>query len=87
GWRAVESERQRGYFYHVHQYAAYPDDSRTVIGRTRLPHTADPEYRIASMIQRGSTYGVQFHPEKSGIAGLRLLRNFVELSTKPRPGL
>ena len=35
--------------------------------------------RFASAIQRGSFYGVQFHPEKSSAAGLRLLANFATI--------
>jgi imidazole glycerol-phosphate synthase subunit HisH len=36
--------------------------------------------RFASVVQRGYVAGVQFHPEKSGEVGLRILRNFVELA-------
>lgn len=35
---------------------------------------------FASIVQRGQVAGVQFHPEKSGEAGLRILRNFMELA-------
>jgi len=59
------------YFNHAYHCAA------------RSEHTAaDTEHGIsfASVVQRGSTYGVQFHPEKSQHVGLRVLRNFVEQS-------
>lgn len=43
---------------------------------------AETEYgeRFASAVRQGVVCGVQFHPEKSGPAGLRLLENFVKLS-------
>ena len=59
-------------FYFVHSYYADTDAAHTI---------AQTEYgcRFASAIQAGNAYGVQFHPEKSGDAGLQLLRNFMRL--------
>jgi glutamine amidotransferase len=59
------------YFYFVHSYYA-PVVSETV-GLT--------EYggKFTSAVRKQNYYGVQFHPEKSGKAGLRMLKNFVEL--------
>ena len=58
-------------FYFVHSYYPSPGDGRDAIAWT--------EYGIefAAAVERGSLVAVQFHPEKSGEAGLRLLRNFL----------
>ncbi len=83
GWNQVERSRahplfagidEDADFYFVHSYAGSLDGgagfelARTTHGR---PFT--------SAIERGSVLGVQFHPERSGPDGLRLLANFVGL--------
>jgi glutamine amidotransferase len=60
-------------FYHVHSYAARPRHAHEVIGTTEYGE------RFATIVGRGSTYGVQFHPEKSSTHGLSLLDRFVGL--------
>ncbi len=57
--------------YHVHSFAARPDAPDDVIG------TAEYGAEFVTAVARGNVAGVQFHPEKSGQAGLHLLRNFV----------
>ncbi len=62
------------YVYFVHSYApeGVPDDlclARCTHGRA-----------FAAVAGRGRVMGTQFHPERSGEAGLRLLRNFMEIS-------
>lgn len=59
-------------FYFVHSYVARPEDSE-LIG------TASYGSRFACVAGKGRVWGVQFHPEKSSSAGLRLLRNFREI--------
>ena len=61
------------YFYFVHSYVPAPADESIVIARTTHGRP------FASAIARGSLYGVQFHPEKSSEAGLRVLSNFIGL--------
>jgi imidazole glycerol-phosphate synthase subunit HisH len=60
-------------FYHVHSFAAHPEDAADVVGSCEYGE------RFASIVSRGSIHGVQFHPEKSSAHGLRLLANFVAL--------
>jgi glutamine amidotransferase len=59
------------FFYFVHSYYCAASERETVLGET--------EYGVsyAAMIGRRHVCGVQFHPEKSQAAGLRLLKNFV----------
>ncbi len=79
GWntvrRAAESRLLRGiddefFVYYTHSYRAPAGDG--TVGCT--------EYggEFAAVIERGNIFGVQFHPEKSAAAGLRLLRNFLQ---------
>ena len=58
-------------FYHVHSFAARPADAEDVVGNTEY---GEP---FATIVGRGSVFGVQFHPEKSSTHGLRMLSNFV----------
>jgi imidazole glycerol-phosphate synthase subunit HisH len=60
-------------FYHVHSLAPVPADEQDVLG------VADYGAPFVSAVQHGSFYGVQFHPEKSSAAGLRLLANFARI--------
>jgi glutamine amidotransferase len=61
------------HFYFVHSYFLEFNSNFTV---------AATEYGIkfSSAIQRDNFYGVQFHPEKSGIAGEQLIKNFAQLN-------
>ncbi|HZQ10168.1 MAG TPA: imidazole glycerol phosphate synthase subunit HisH [Anaerolineae bacterium] len=61
------------YAYFVHSYYCEAHDAEVVAAQT--------EYGIsyASVIESGNVWGAQFHPEKSGHDGLRMLRNFLEL--------
>ena len=81
GWNQVEWSNnhpltaglQNGeFFYFVHSYLCEPEDASVVVGET--------EYggKYASVVAQGNVCGVQFHPEKSQAAGLRLLNNFAE---------
>jgi len=63
--------------YFTHSYAA-PVTDACVASTT---HSAT----FASAVERGHIFGVQFHPEKSSDAGLRILRSFVEITKSPNP--
>ncbi|MBS0389452.1 MAG: imidazole glycerol phosphate synthase subunit HisH [Proteobacteria bacterium] len=59
------------HFYFLHGYAAPATD--------RCSATVDYGEALCAVTARGNFHGVQFHPERSGAAGARLLRNFLEL--------
>jgi glutamine amidotransferase len=69
----VEDLPARCAFYHVHSFAPVPAQDEDVLG---IVEYGAP---FVSAVQHGSFYGVQFHPEKSSAAGLRLLANFARI--------
>ena len=82
GWNQlkvkVESELLNGlgpanYTYFVHSYYCAPADAETIVA------SVDYGVEFAAIVQRGNIYGVQFHPEKSQNAGLKILANFLRL--------
>lgn len=79
GWNTIsdlesplfEEIRDSDYMYLVHSY--YAEDSEESIAKTNY------ELQYASALQKDNFYGVQFHPEKSGKSGERILQNFLNL--------
>ncbi|NER13746.1 imidazole glycerol phosphate synthase subunit HisH [Leptobacterium flavescens] len=79
GWNQItelnsplfEGIDEKEHMYLVHSFYA-PKNENTVA-------VTDYETEYASALQRDNFYGVQFHPEKSGEAGARILKNFLEL--------
>lgn len=81
GWNKLEKNRECAllnglgddeYVYFVHSYAAQCADENIA---------AYCEYgnRVTALVNSGTVYGAQFHPEKSGKTGLKILSNFAEL--------
>ncbi|QLB14143.1 imidazole glycerol phosphate synthase, glutamine amidotransferase subunit [Mannheimia granulomatis] len=79
GWNKVQYQadhplfhgiEQGSHFYFVHSYAVRPN--------THIIATCDYGVPFSAAIAHKNFYGVQFHPERSGAAGAKLLRNFVE---------
>ena len=61
------------YYYFVHSYHARPTHNGDVLATTTYGRA------FPAMVERNNVFGVQFHPEKSQQAGLRLLQNFAAL--------
>jgi glutamine amidotransferase len=85
GWEPVRRERESELFdgigdgapfYFVHSFTPRPADPADVVG------TAEHGERFACAVARPPVYGVQFHPEKSSAAGLRLLENFASICSR-----
>lgn len=81
GWNSVSVKQKDGifkdikdesYFYFVHSFYLKDADDEIVAGTTQYG------VNIQCAVGKGKVYATQFHPEKSGEAGLKLLKNFVE---------
>ncbi|MCS2611078.1 imidazole glycerol phosphate synthase subunit HisH [Halomonas dongshanensis] len=68
-WQGIDDNE---HFYFVHSYFVHAREPAHVFGTTRYGHI---DAHVA--VGRDATFAVQFHPEKSARAGLRLLENFV----------
>lgn len=64
------------YAYFVHSYYCVPGDENDVLVET------DYGIRFTAGIARNNIFGVQFHPEKSQVVGLKLLSNFLKITEK-----
>jgi glutamine amidotransferase len=61
------------HFYFAHSFYAEVTDANAKIAYT------DYGFKLPASVQKGSIYGTQFHPEKSGKAGLNVLKNFAKI--------
>jgi imidazole glycerol phosphate synthase glutamine amidotransferase subunit len=82
GWNQVRSTRPSAllegissseYFYFAHSFAASGNGKETAA-------TCEHGRQFAAVIESSRIFGVQFHPEKSGAAGAKLLANFLRLA-------
>lgn len=82
GWNSIQVNKNElqefsdKYFYFVHSYYVDPVDKSTVLAET--------EYgvKFTSMVVQEKLIATQFHPEKSGKTGLRLIKNIMEYLEK-----
>jgi imidazole glycerol-phosphate synthase subunit HisH len=86
GWSPVRQERahplwagiaDQTRFYFAHSYYPVPQEPGLITGSVAYPDAREP---FTCAIGRDTLFAVQFHPEKSSAAGLRLLANFVSSS-------
>ncbi len=90
GWNSLKIKDSSGlygaitgepYVYFVHSYYLHAQDPRIVSAQTEYGVTID------ASVRQGNIHGVQFHPEKSGRVGLKMLENFVSLVEAPERGM
>ena len=81
GWNQIEIQHKykilksvvdKSFVYFVHSYYAQPQEQVTLT-------TTEYGFHFTSMVQKDDIFGIQFHPEKSQVAGLQILKNFSEL--------
>ncbi len=70
----LSSIKESDYFYFLHSYRSVPSTDQNVLATTDYEGV-----KIPALIGRGSVYGCQFHPEKSGVKGIQVLKNFLSL--------
>ena len=82
GWNRLKFHRaspvfkdmEEGHVYFVHSYHVKPDQAGDLLA------TTDYHQEVTAIVGRDHIYGMQFHPEKSGAAGMKLLGNFLALT-------
>lgn len=70
----MKGVEEGAYVYFVHTFCGVAAEERDVIARTEYGPS------VVAAVARGNVFGCQFHPEKSGETGLRILKNFGELN-------
>jgi glutamine amidotransferase len=63
--------------YFVHSFVAEPNNTDNILSVTEYSG-----YEFCSSVKRGNVYGCQFHPEKSGNTGLKIIKNFIRMCKK-----
>ncbi len=80
GWNQIEDLKSdlfkevqdKSYIYLVHSFYAPKGENTIAVSEYALPYSA--------ALQKNNFYGTQFHPEKSGMVGERILQNFLDLA-------
>jgi glutamine amidotransferase len=68
-WNGIDQDAR---FYFVHSYYVLPQDASLAQATSQYPRS------FVCAVAKDNLFGVQFHPEKSSTAGLKLLQNFVQ---------
>jgi imidazole glycerol phosphate synthase glutamine amidotransferase subunit len=79
GSRLLEGIAPAAYFYFAHSYAAHPQPPND--GQSEVQATCEYGSEFVAVAERKNIFAVQFHPEKSGGPGQRVLQNFLRIAT------
>lgn len=74
----LEGVRDGSWVYFVHSYRTVPSDKKLVVA------SSDYGTSMPAVVERGNLVGVQFHPEKSGEVGAKMIRNFIAMCEQAR---
>lgn len=66
----IQKKLAKKMFYFTHSFYCEPENDKYILGYTKYFN-----FKFCSIIQKDNIFGMQFHPEKSGINGLEILRN------------
>ncbi len=69
----LENLRDGEFAYFAHSFVARPEDEKYVIATTSYG-----DYSLTAAVRKNSLFGFQFHPERSGEVGLKILKKFIE---------
>lgn len=72
--RIMKNVKNNTYFYFINSFVCVPEEKNIIAGVTEYGET------FCSVFEKENVFGVQFHPEKSGEAGLTMLKNFWEVT-------
>ena len=80
GWNTIKTNKKNNFFtnnnkqfYFVHSYYCEPKNKKLILSKTNLE-----KLDFCSSVMTDNLIGVQFHPEKSSIAGINLLKNILK---------
>lgn len=74
--RFLKGVKDDSWVYFVHSYKTVPADKKLVVA------SSDYGTTVPAVVERGNLIGVQFHPEKSGDVGARMIKNFLSICRK-----
>ena len=78
--RFLEGVKDGSWVYFVHSYRTAPSSKKLVVA------TSDYGTTVPAVVEKGNLVGVQFHPEKSGDVGARMIKNFLLMCKEAKEG-